>query len=115
MSEGFNRAIVMFSYSKPWQTITFPQNCQVLNHAGNLGDACNLASVAALRHFHRPDVSVEADGRVTVHTLEEREPVPTFMRKVPVCLTYGFFMEDEERCHVVMDPTELEERVSVIF
>ncbi|KAK8388977.1 hypothetical protein O3P69_020741 [Scylla paramamosain] len=55
----------------------------VLNHAGNLGDACNLASVAALRHFHRPDVTVEADGRVTVHTLEERQPVPTFMRKVP--------------------------------
>lgn len=83
----------------------------VLNHAGNLGDTCNLASVAALRHFHRPDVSVEADGRVTVHTLEEREPVPTFMRKVPVCLTYGFFMENDEKCHVVMDPTEREERV----
>ncbi|XP_045135543.1 exosome complex component RRP45A-like isoform X2 [Portunus trituberculatus] len=82
----------------------------VLNHAGNLGDACNLASVAALRHFHRPDVTVEADGRVTVHTLEERQPVPTFMRKVPVCLTYAFFMEGE-KCHVVMDPTEQEERV----
>lgn len=82
----------------------------VLNHAGNLGDACNLASVAALRHFHRPDVTVEADGRVTVHTLEERQPVPTFMRKVPVCLTYAFFMEGEQ-CHVVMDPTEREERV----
>lgn len=91
------------------------QNFQVLNHAGNLGDACNLASVAALRHFHRPDVSVEADGRVTVHTLEEREPVPTFMRKVPVCLTYGFFMENDEKCHVVMDPTEREERVTMLF
>ncbi|KAG0729256.1 Exosome complex component RRP45 [Chionoecetes opilio] len=82
----------------------------VLNHAGNLGDACNLASVAALRHFHRPDVTVEADGRVTVHTLEERQPIPTFMRKVPVCLTYAFFMEGEH-CITVMDPTEQEERV----
>ena len=69
--------------------------------------------MAALRHFHRPDVTVEADGRVTVHTLEERQPVPTFMRKVPVCLTYAFFIEGE-KCHVVMDPTEQEERVSAM-
>lgn len=82
----------------------------VLNHAGNLGDACNLASVAALRHFHRPDVTVEEDGRVTIHTLEEREPIPTFMKKVPVCLTYAFFMVDE-KCHMLMDPSDLEERV----
>ncbi|XP_071516121.1 exosome complex component RRP45-like [Panulirus ornatus] len=82
----------------------------VLNHAGNLGDACNLASVAALRHFHRPDVTVEEDGRVTVHTLEEREPIPTFMKKVPVCLTYAFFVVDE-KCYMLMDPSEKEERV----
>ncbi|KAK8747340.1 hypothetical protein OTU49_016758 [Cherax quadricarinatus] len=82
----------------------------VLNHAGNLGDACNIASVAALRHFHRPDVTVEEDGRVTVHTLEEREPIPTFMKKVPVCLTYAFFIVDDY-CYMLMDPSEKEERV----
>ncbi|KAG7160833.1 Exosome complex component RRP45-like, partial [Homarus americanus] len=81
----------------------------VLNHAGNLGDACNLASVAALRHFHRPDVTVEEDGRVTIHTLEEREPIPTFMKKVPVCLTYAFFVVDD-KCYMLMDPSEKEER-----
>ncbi|XP_069189495.1 uncharacterized protein [Procambarus clarkii] len=82
----------------------------VLNHAGNLGDACNIASVAALRHFHRPDVTVEEDGRVTIHTLKEREPIPTFMKKVPVCLTYAFFVVDD-KYYMLMDPTEKEERV----
>ena len=87
---------------------------QVLNHAGNLGDACNLAAVSALRHFHRPDVTVEDDGRVTIHTLEEKEPIPTFMKKIPVCLTYGFFVIDDQ-CYTIMDPTELEERVSILY
>ncbi|KAK7087013.1 Exosome complex component RRP45 [Halocaridina rubra] len=82
----------------------------VLNHAGNLGDACNLAAVAALRHFHRPDVSVEEDGRVTIHTFEESEPIATYMKKVPVCLTYAFFIIDEN-IHMLMDPSEKEERV----
>ena len=85
---------------------------QVLNHAGNLWDACNLAAVSALRHFHRPEVTVEDDGRVTIHTLDEREPIPTFMKKIPVCLTYAFFFI-EDQCYTVMDPTDLEERVSI--
>lgn len=90
-----------------WQ---FRVDVTVLNHAGNLGDACNLAAVSALRHFHRPDVSVEEDGRVTVHTLEEREPIATYMKKVPVCLTYAFFVIDDNT-YMLMDPSEKEERV----
>ncbi|XP_068217959.1 uncharacterized protein [Palaemon carinicauda] len=90
-----------------WQ---FRVDVTVLNHAGNLGDACNIAAVAALRHFNRPDVSVEEDGRVTVHTLEEREPIPTYMKKVPVCLTYAFFVING-KTHMLLDPSEKEERV----
>lgn len=90
-----------------WQ---FRVDVTVLNHAGNLGDACNIAAVAALRHFNRPDVSVEEDGRVTVHTLEEREPIPTYMKKVPVCLTYAFFVIDG-KTHMLLDPSDKEERV----
>lgn len=73
-----------------------------------------MAAVAALRHFHRPDVTVEEDGRVTIHTHEEREMIPTFLKKIPVCLTYALFMVDE-KCVTILDPTEKEERVSIFF
>lgn len=82
----------------------------VLNAAGNLSDACNLAAVSALRHFHRPDVTVEEDGRVTIHTFAEMEPIPTYMKKIPVCLTFAFFME-EDTYYTLLDPTDIEERV----
>lgn len=48
---------------------------------------------------------------MTIHTLEEREPIPTFMKKVPVCLTYAFFVVND-KCYMLMDPTDKEERVS---
>lgn len=83
----------------------------VLNACGNLGDACNMAVVAALKHFHRPDVTVQEDGRVTVHSFAEREPIPTFLKKVPVCLTYAFCEQPDSDLIVFSDPTELEERV----
>lgn len=82
----------------------------VLNAAGNLSDACNLAAVSALRHFHRPDVTVEEDGRVSIHTFAEMEPIPTYMKKIPVCLTFAFFME-EDTYYTLLDPTDIEERV----
>ena len=84
---------------------------QILNHAGNLGDAANLAAVSALRHFHRPDVTVEEDSRVTIHTKEEREFIPTFLKKIPICITYGIF-SNEDRTELLIDPSEQEERVS---
>lgn len=34
----------------------------VLDHDGNLTDACVLAAMAALQHFRRPEVSVSMDG-----------------------------------------------------
>ncbi|KAK4297594.1 hypothetical protein Pmani_030000 [Petrolisthes manimaculis] len=83
----------------------------VLNHDGNLCDASNMAAVAALRHFHRPDVLVEEDGRVTVLSHATSPPVPTFMRKVPVCVSYALVCPQEDKCLVLMDPTHVEERV----
>ncbi|CAL4140952.1 unnamed protein product, partial [Meganyctiphanes norvegica] len=90
-----------------WQV---KEDDNVLNAAGNLSDACNLAAVSALRHFHRPDVTVEEDGRVTIHTFAEMEPIPTYMKKIPVCLTFAFFME-EDTYYTLLDPTDIEERV----
>merc|ERR1712000_624943 len=47
----------------------------VLNHDGNILDAACLAVIASLRHFKRPETTL--DGEVlTVYTPAEREPVP---------------------------------------
>jgi len=42
---------------------------QVLNACGNLGDACNMAAVGALKHFHRPDVTVEVTNFIRLMEL----------------------------------------------
>lgn len=74
-----------------------------------------MAAVAALRHFHRPGVLVEEDGRVTVLSYATSSPVPTFMRKVPVCVTYALVCPQEGKCLILMDPTHVEERVSIML
>jgi exosome complex component RRP45 len=62
---------------------------RVLDDAGNLGDACALASVAALLHFRRPDVSIEPGGKVVVHSYTERAPLPLAVHHIPVCVSFG--------------------------
>jgi hypothetical protein len=48
----------------------------VLDHAGNLVDACGLASLAALMAFRRPDVTVGGgdDGQVCTRALPALPP-----------------------------------------
>ena len=60
----------------------------VLDHGGNLIDACALAAIASLLHFRRADVSVVGE-KVTVHTVAERAPVPLSVHHIPVCVTFG--------------------------
>ena len=42
----------------------------VLNHDGNLIDACSMAAIAALAHFRRPDVTVSGEDVTIVSTGE---------------------------------------------
>ncbi|KAF1982408.1 hypothetical protein K402DRAFT_340337 [Aulographum hederae CBS 113979] len=79
----------------------------ILDHDGNLVDAACLALVAALRHFRRPDVSVEGE-KVTVYSLREREPVPLAMLHHPLCVTFSYFHGGET---VLLDATHSEEQV----
>ena len=74
----------------------------------------------------------QEDGRVTVHSFSERAPIPTFLKKLPVCLTYAFCEivgqsdpylqpghagpqsrppDQGKQLIVFSDPTNLEERV----
>ncbi|KAK4137828.1 ribosomal protein S5 domain 2-like protein [Trichocladium antarcticum] len=82
----------------------------VLSHDGNLIDAACLAVVAALRHFRKPDTSIEG-GVLTVYTAAEREAVPLSWLHSPFCVTWSFFGDEGETA--VLDATRLEEQVRV--
>ncbi len=62
----------------------------VLSHDGGLVDAACVGVIAALQHFRKPDTSIEG-GRVTVYTLEERDPVPLSLLHFPLCVTFSFY------------------------
>ena len=63
-------------------------------------DAAVLASMLALRQYRRPEVTVE-NGQVTVHSPDERVPVPLALHHVPLCVSYAIFVlvpkNDQER------------------
>ena len=104
---------------------------RVLDDAGNLGDAAALATIGALLHFRRPDVSLDAaTGRVTVHSYTSRAPVPLAVHHIPVSITFGVFPrggsadgahttgpgaddgEDADGELLALDPTDRESAVS---
>ena len=82
----------------------------VLSHDGNLIDAACLAVVAALRHFRKPETSIEGEA-LTVYTAAEREPVPLSWLHSPCCVTFSFFGEGGDT--VLLDTTWLEEQLRV--
>ncbi|GAB6033254.1 Exosome complex component RRP45 [Chamberlinius hualienensis] len=81
-------------------------DAKVLNHDGNLIDCLSIAVIAALVHFRRPDVTISGED-VTIHTLEERNPVPLSIHHWPICMTFAFF---EDGKYLLVDPTEREEQ-----
>ncbi|KAK0197440.1 ribosomal protein S5 domain 2-type protein [Armillaria mellea] len=81
-----------------------------LSDAGNLLDCACLAGIVALKHFRRPEVEVIGD-EVIVHSPSERAPVPLVIHHTPFCLTFAFF--PDETTQPVLDPTFLEQRLSV--
>ncbi|CDO93216.1 unnamed protein product [Kluyveromyces dobzhanskii CBS 2104] len=61
---------------------------------GGLIDASCIAVMTALLHFKKPDVTVLGE-KVTVHPVDEREPVSLGVLHVPVCVTFSFFNPDD--------------------
>ncbi|KAI0597693.1 ribosomal protein S5 domain 2-type protein [Biscogniauxia sp. FL1348] len=82
----------------------------VLSHDGNLIDGSCLAVVAALRHFRKPDTSIEGET-LTIYTPAEREPVPLSWLHSPLCITFSFFGEEGDI--ILMDANLLEEQLRV--
>ncbi|KAJ3057299.1 Exosome complex component RRP45 [Rhizophlyctis rosea] len=80
---------------------------RVLDHNGNVLDCACIAAVAALQHFRRPDVTVVGE-EVTIHSLDERSPIPLSIFHIPICVTFAFFSNGERQ---VVDPSLLEEQI----
>ena len=81
---------------------------RALDNDGNLMDCCGAAALCALLTLRRNEVSVSGDD-VTVHPLDEREPVPVALHHLPLPATLAFV---DEGTMMVVDPTALEESVS---
>lgn len=100
-------SLCILSGSKVWAiTVTMT----VLDHSGNLIDACSAAALAALLHFRRPSVTVDREGNVKVHSWKDQEPAPLAIHHTPVSVTFGF-LETEDGEVSVVDPSEEEELV----
>ncbi|KAI8925856.1 ribosomal protein S5 domain 2-type protein [Entophlyctis helioformis] len=80
---------------------------RVLDHEGNILDCACIAAMCALLHFKRPDVTVTGED-VTIHTMEEKNPIPLSIHHIPICVTFGFFNSGET---IVIDPLLIEEQV----
>ncbi|PPS13608.1 hypothetical protein GOBAR_AA06965 [Gossypium barbadense] len=76
----------------------------------NLVDAANIAALAALMTFRRPECSLGGeDGQeVIIHPPEMRDPLPLILHHLPIAITFGFFIDENV---VVIDPIHNEEAV----
>ncbi|KAG6789420.1 hypothetical protein POTOM_005518 [Populus tomentosa] len=76
----------------------------------NLIDAANIAALAALLTFRRPECTLGGDDgqEVTVHPPEEREPLPLIVHHLPIAITFAFLGSEGK---MVVDPTHSEEAV----
>ncbi|KAL1355689.1 hypothetical protein HN51_007684 [Arachis hypogaea] len=82
----------------------------ILDNGGNLVDAANIAALAALLTFRRPECSLggEDGQQVVVHPPEVRDPIPLIIHHLPIAVTFGFFSNENI---MVIDPTYHEEAV----
>eukprot|EP01028_Stygiella_incarcerata_P006069 TRINITY_DN24887_c0_g1_i1.p1 TRINITY_DN24887_c0_g1~~TRINITY_DN24887_c0_g1_i1.p1 ORF type:complete len:335 (+),score=103.44 TRINITY_DN24887_c0_g1_i1:125-1129(+) len=76
----------------------------VLDDCGNIAECAVASAMASLLHFRRPEVSVRG-GEVTVHPVEERDPVPLSVHHIAVCASFGVL----EGGYIVADPHVQEE------
>eukprot|EP00201_Polytomella_parva_P005437 CAMPEP_0175084392 /NCGR_PEP_ID=MMETSP0052_2-20121109/28018_1 /TAXON_ID=51329 ORGANISM="Polytomella parva, Strain SAG 63-3" /NCGR_SAMPLE_ID=MMETSP0052_2 /ASSEMBLY_ACC=CAM_ASM_000194 /LENGTH=563 /DNA_ID=CAMNT_0016356159 /DNA_START=168 /DNA_END=1859 /DNA_ORIENTATION=- len=66
----------------------------VLNHDGNLMDACALSSLAALHSFRRSDVEFLSEGGteiLVIHSPDVKEPHPLTLFHFPISATFSIF------------------------
>lgn len=62
----------------------------IINHDGNLVDCASVATLAALMHFHRPDVTSTGE-EVIIHPASEKDFLPLTLFHYPVCISFITF------------------------
>lgn len=87
---------------------TIRVDIHTLNDDGNVLECASIAAISALAHFKRPDVTV-IGTEVTVHSLDDREPVPLNLHHMPFSINLALFGEGTD---ILVDPTEIEERIA---
>ncbi|KAG5310904.1 EXOS9 protein, partial [Acromyrmex insinuator] len=80
----------------------------IINHDGNLVDCASIATLAALMHFHRPDVTSTGE-EIIIHPASEKDFLPLTLFHYPVCISFITFKSG----NTIMDPTYIEEKVGV--
>ncbi|KNA08344.1 hypothetical protein SOVF_163460 isoform A [Spinacia oleracea] len=82
----------------------------IIDNGGNLLDAANVAALAALMTFRRPECTLGGvDGQeVIVHPPEVQEPRALIVHHLPIAVTFAFMTEDNI---LVVDPTYYEEAI----
>jgi len=89
----------------------------VLDHRGNLTDACVFAAVVALKHLRLPAVEIDGAGEqatVRVLTAEQADGLPLVFHHTPVAVSLAFFRPTVgSQLLFVIDPTDREELVSL--
>jgi len=81
---------------------------RILNHGGNLIDSTVLATMAALQHFRRPEVSILEGNKIQCHSSDEREPLALSLHHVPLMLSFALLDQGK---FLVVDPTDREEEI----
>eukprot|EP00922_Rhytidocystis_sp_ex-Travisia-forbesii_P057825 GHVS01085576.1.p1 GENE.GHVS01085576.1~~GHVS01085576.1.p1 ORF type:complete len:342 (+),score=110.19 GHVS01085576.1:128-1027(+) len=80
-------ALCVVAGQKVWQV----RVCvRALNDDGNLRDACCLAAMCAILHFRVQDVTITGTD-ATVHSTDQREPLPLCLHHMPLNISVGFF------------------------
>lgn len=65
----------------------------VLNDEGNAADVAQWATMAALLHYRRPELTIRGET-ITVHSPHERDPVPLTLHHVPLCCTFALTLDE---------------------
>ncbi|KAK0536429.1 3'-5'-exoribonuclease [Tilletia horrida] len=81
-------ALCVLAGKKVW---TVRVTVHVLADMGSILDCAVLASIAALRHFRRPDVAILDAETVHVFPLSERVGLPLAMQHSPACVSFALF------------------------
>ncbi|KAG5419300.1 RRP45 [Candida metapsilosis] len=80
-------SLCIIAGDKVWEIVV---DLNFWNYDGNLIDVGCFATMLALLHFRKPDISINGD-EVVVHDENERQPVSLSILHVPICLTFSFY------------------------